>query len=273
MEVLKKYATPGDFIFLDPPYIPVSEYADFKRYTKEQFYVDDHKALAEEVKRLQKLGCYVILTNSNHPLVHELYKDFQIDVIATKRAISSKGDSRKGEDVIVTAFPDKSFLEIKNEPLPEQVNHYPPTRFMGSKSKLIGDIWSVAANFDFDSVLDLFSGSGIVGYMFKAQGKRIISKHNQWKYYLTPEGYFYSNRLSLFLEKAKVIDDIKERIETYFDEFLIDEIQDIAGRDINFLETLMSTNVDMLFVGDFFQHTFDTSRDGNVNKNLNSRKS
>ena len=175
LEVLKKYAMPGDFIFLDPPYIPVSEYADFKRYTKEQFYVEDHKALAEEVKRLQQLGCYVILTNSNHPLVHELYKDFQIDVIATKRAISSKGDSRKGEDVIVTAFPDKSFLEIKNEPIPEQVNHYPPTRFMGSKSKLIGDIWSVAANFDFDSVLDLFSGSGIVGYMFKAQGKRIIS--------------------------------------------------------------------------------------------------
>lgn len=105
------------------------------------------------------------------------------------------------------------------------------------------------------------------GLFYEPNPNRYV-KHNQWKYYLTPEGYFYSNRLSLFLEKAKVIDDIKERIETYFDEFIIDEIQDIAGRDFNFLETLMSTNVDMLFVGDFFQHTFDTSRDGNVNKNL-----
>ena len=66
--VLIEYAAPGDFVFLDPPYVPVSEYADFKRYTKEQFYVEDHRNLAEEVKRLHELGCYVILTNSDHPL-------------------------------------------------------------------------------------------------------------------------------------------------------------------------------------------------------------
>ena len=36
--VLEHYAKPGDFIFLDPPYLPISEYSDFKRYTKEQFY-------------------------------------------------------------------------------------------------------------------------------------------------------------------------------------------------------------------------------------------
>ena len=46
---------------------------------------------------------------------------------------------------------------------------------MGSKSKLLEDIWMVASNFTFDSVLDLFSGSGIVGYMFKSQSKRVIS--------------------------------------------------------------------------------------------------
>ena len=68
LDVLMEYAAPGDFVFLDPPYVPVSEYADFKRYTKEQFYVEDHRNLAEEVKRLHELGCYVILTNSDHPL-------------------------------------------------------------------------------------------------------------------------------------------------------------------------------------------------------------
>ena len=175
LEVLKQYALPGDLIFLDPPYVPVSEYADFKRYTKEQFYEDDHRNLAEEVKRLQKLGCYVILTNSDHPLVHELYKDFEIQIVDTKRAISSKGSSRKGKDVIVKAFPEKSRLDLSDKSLPGQVNLYPPTRFMGSKSKLLSDIWKVASNFKFESVLDLFSGSGIVGYMFKSQGKRVIS--------------------------------------------------------------------------------------------------
>ena len=36
--VLEHYAQPGDFVFLDPPYLPTSEYSDFKRYTKDQFY-------------------------------------------------------------------------------------------------------------------------------------------------------------------------------------------------------------------------------------------
>ena len=94
LTVLKKYARQGDFIFLDPPYLPVSEYADFKRYTKEQFYEEDHVELAAEVQRLQELGCYVVLTNSNHPLVHELYKSFNTEVIQTKRYISCRGNKR-----------------------------------------------------------------------------------------------------------------------------------------------------------------------------------
>ena len=108
----------------------------------------------------------------------------------------------------------------------------------------------------------------------RAKGIIYESNPNQFanqlerKYYLTKDGYFYSNRLSLFLEKAHVIPLIKARLETYFDEFIIDEVQDIAGRDFLFLEQLMTANISMLFVGDFFQHTFDTSRDGNVNSNL-----
>lgn len=176
LSVLKEYARPGDFIFLDPPYLPISEYADFKRYTKEQFYEEDHVELAKEVFRLQELGCIVILTNSNHPLVHELYEPFNIEVIQTKRYISCSGSNRKGEDVIVTVPPKRKML-IKPvpKPLPEQMSKYPATRFMGSKSKLLSEIWSVASQFEFDTVVDLFAGSGIVGYMFKTQGKSVIS--------------------------------------------------------------------------------------------------
>jgi DNA adenine methylase len=108
-EVLRENAKSGDFIFLDPPYLPVSEYADFKRYTKEQFYEEDHLELAAEVRRLHDLGCHVILTNSNHPLVHEQYKQFSIEVVQTKRYISCNGKGRKGEDVIVHAAQKSSF--------------------------------------------------------------------------------------------------------------------------------------------------------------------
>lgn len=104
LEVLKKNAKPNDFIFLDPPYVPVSENSDFKRYTKEQFYESDQVNLAKEVDRLVNLGCKIMLTNSNHPLVHELYSKYKIEIIQTKRNINSKGDKRKGEDVIVTTY-------------------------------------------------------------------------------------------------------------------------------------------------------------------------
>lgn len=100
--VLREHARSGDFVFLDPPYLPVSVNSDFKRYTKEQFHEEDHVALAEEVNRLHGLGCPVILTNSNHPLVHDLYGHYEIDVINTKRHISCNGKGRTGQDVIVT---------------------------------------------------------------------------------------------------------------------------------------------------------------------------
>jgi hypothetical protein len=74
--------------------------------------------------------------------------------------------------------------------------------------------------------------------------------------------------LALLIAKAGVLEGLKQRLEKYFDEFVIDEIQDIAGRDFSFLEQLMTANINMLFVGDFYQHTYDTSRDGNTNQNL-----
>ena len=109
---------------------------------------------------------------------------------------------------------------------------------------------------------------------FKARG--IIYEDNKNRYirqtdrlyYITNKGYLYSNRLSLLLEAKQVIDDIQDRVVRYFDEFIVDEVQDIAGRDFNFLEKLMETDVNQLYVGDFYQHTFDTSRDGNVNGTL-----
>ncbi len=204
LSVLKKYAEPGDFIFLDPPYLPVSEYSDFKRYTKEQFYEEDHVELASEVRRLHELGCHVILTNSNHILVHELYADYKIVVIQTKRYISCNGSKRKGEDVIVDIPPkNKKMLNLIPKSLNEQVLKYPPTRYMGSKSKLLSQIWTVASQFKFDTVVDLFSGSGIVGYMFKAQGKSVISNDYMAMSAIFSKSLIENNNVTLSLDEAK----------------------------------------------------------------------
>ncbi len=83
-QILFNYAEKGDFVFLDPPYQPVGKYADFKRYTKELFYENDHIDLANIFKDLTNKGCFVMLTNSDHPSILELYKDYHIEKVATK---------------------------------------------------------------------------------------------------------------------------------------------------------------------------------------------
>lgn len=175
-QTLLKHVEQGDFIFLDPPYLPIGKYEDFKRYTKEGFYEEDHRELAEEVKRLSEMGCHVILTNSNSPLVYDLYSDFDITVVQTKRYVNSQGSKRTGEDVIVSAPPKRrKLVNIGYEELPKQVSKYPTTRYMGSKQSLLKQIANATAPFEFESVLDLFAGSGVVSYMFKSLGKTVIS--------------------------------------------------------------------------------------------------
>ena len=47
----------------------------------------------------------------------------------------------------------------------------PSTRYQGSKAKLVNWIWDCTRHLDFDSVLDIFGGTGVVGYMYKRKGK------------------------------------------------------------------------------------------------------
>lgn len=242
--VLKENAQAGDFVFLDPPYLPMSKYSDFKRYTKEQFYEEDQRELAEEVDRLHDLGCYVLLTNSNHPLVHELYSKYEISIYNTKRYISSNSNTRTGQDVLVKIKPKKIFTVVRNEiVLPDQMNKFPPTRYMGSKQKLIKNIWNVASQFKFNSVLDLFSGSGVVSYMFKTQGKQVFSND-----YMTFSATFSEalienntqtlskNDINILLNENSFIDDFVST--TFKDLYFTDEDNqfiDLIRKNIHYL--------------------------------------
>lgn len=176
LKTLKKYAQPGDFIFLDPPYHPVSDYADFKRYTKEFFYEEDHIFLRDEVDRLVQNGCYVLLTNSSTKFVRDLYKGYSYIVVDTKRIISSNAETRTGQDLVVIATKPqgktKSLLGLRGKQILE---NFPGTRYMGSKYRVLPFILDALKDIKYDSVLDAFSGSTCVSYMFKQQGKRVVS--------------------------------------------------------------------------------------------------
>lgn len=67
-------------------------------------------------------------------------------------------------------------LDIKKTGISNaQMDFFPSTRFMGSKTKLLDFIWENVKHFKINSVLDAFSGSGVVGYMFKTKGKKVHS--------------------------------------------------------------------------------------------------
>jgi len=100
--VLDRCARRGDFVFLDPPYLPVGRHADFKRYTAVQFREADHEDMAPVVEDLARRGCHVVLTNANTPRLHALYAAHDVTVVATRRHVNSKADGRRGEDAIVT---------------------------------------------------------------------------------------------------------------------------------------------------------------------------
>lgn len=105
VQVLRSNAQAGDVVFLDPPYLPISEYSDFKRYTKEQFREDDHRRMRALVEELRERGCTTLITNSNHPLMHELYEGYSIRVVDTRRNINSRADRRTGQDIIISVPP------------------------------------------------------------------------------------------------------------------------------------------------------------------------
>ncbi len=96
----------GDFAYLDPPYVPLNATAKFTSYTADSFCVDDQIRLAEAVHRAVARGCSVLLSNSDTPLVHELYGRYTIRTIQVKRSINSDPTKRhKIAEVLVEAKP------------------------------------------------------------------------------------------------------------------------------------------------------------------------
>lgn len=88
--------------------------------------------------------------------------------------------------------------------------------------------------------------------------------------YISKNGYLYHNRIAQFAEVECLIDEIKNRLEKFYDHFFFDEFQDLGGHDFNFFMLVVQAKINFLLVGDFFQNTYVTSSDGRTNSNLYS---
>jgi DNA adenine methylase len=101
-------AKKGDFIYLDPPYFPVSKTASFTSFTAKGFLEKDQTDLRDIFIALHKRGCFIMLSNSDTPFIHRIYSDIKgatIHRIAAARPINSKGTERgKITEVLITNY-------------------------------------------------------------------------------------------------------------------------------------------------------------------------
>lgn len=100
-EKCEKFIDSNTFVYIDPPYRPLTTSASFTSYTKEQFNDNDQVRLGKFIDRLNDKGAKIVLSNSDPKNANQkdnffddLYQNYNIQRINAKRMINSKGTSR-----------------------------------------------------------------------------------------------------------------------------------------------------------------------------------
>lgn len=96
-----KGARISSFVYLDPPYDPVSDTASFTGYDKGGFDRNKQIRLKKTCDRLNQKGIRFLLSNSATDFIKDLYKDYKLVVIQAKRVINSKADKRGEIDEVL----------------------------------------------------------------------------------------------------------------------------------------------------------------------------
>jgi DNA adenine methylase len=96
---------PGDFVYFDPPYVPVSKTSSFTAYGSAGFDESDQVRLLGELGRLRERGVLVMLSNADTEATRALYRDYAVFLTLAPRAINSRG-ARRGPvgELIVTSW-------------------------------------------------------------------------------------------------------------------------------------------------------------------------
>ena len=104
-ETVLKEADKNSFVYLDPPYHPVSDSSNFTGYVQGGWDESEQIRLKEACDRLNKKGIKFMQSNSSVNFIKELYSDYQIHIIKAHRAINSDGDKRgEVEEVLIKNY-------------------------------------------------------------------------------------------------------------------------------------------------------------------------
>ena len=88
-------ARKGDFVYFDPPYVPLSATSMFTGYTAEGFDQEEQLRLRDVALELKRRGVKVLLSNSAAGFVRQIYSDhFEVEEVMASRQINCKADGR-----------------------------------------------------------------------------------------------------------------------------------------------------------------------------------
>ncbi|MGH7298203.1 MAG: DNA adenine methylase [Polyangiaceae bacterium] len=95
----------GDFVYFDPPYVPVSTTANFTHYAAGRFDWGEQERLAKLFAELSRRGVLVMLSNADTTEVRDLFNGFKIERVAARRSVNSNPEKRgKVGEVVVRNF-------------------------------------------------------------------------------------------------------------------------------------------------------------------------
>lgn len=94
----------NDFIYLDPPYPALNQTSFFQHYTIDKFSNGRQEELANDVNILSKKGALILMSNAETDTIKYLYKDWNIEKIATYRYVNCKAIRKPVNELIIKNY-------------------------------------------------------------------------------------------------------------------------------------------------------------------------
>jgi len=99
------HAVAGDFVYLDPPYIPIDATSSFTSYHADGFGLSDQARLAQRMLELKESNIKAMCSNSDTPLSREVYGNLNIKTIQAPRMVSARASGRGSvSELVITNF-------------------------------------------------------------------------------------------------------------------------------------------------------------------------
>ena len=180
--------------------------------------------------------------------------------------IVEKALQMKGRNILITTYTINNEENIKNKIIEKN-------GFIPSNTNIL--TWfSFLIHYGANPYLSYFFNEidKINGFHFSENANYYIS-HNDKRYYFTDDNKIRSYSLSEFVFRCnkKSNNKVINRLENIFNTIFIDEVQDMSGYDLDIIELLCNSSINLCLVGDLRQRVYKTNRSNKNSSKINNK--